>query len=162
MPDTQIDTKLMLKVLRDELALQTRHCRLLEAQEQALLSCDRPRFAALQEEHARLLPALEAQDAARRAALTDETGRPLTLSLLRELVPARSLGRLEGGLRQTLEQVQALTRRNKLLIQNELKCLAFTLDLFVEAGRCADRGYGPAAGSGQGRLTGRLLLDRRA
>ncbi len=76
-------------MLRDELALQTRHCKLLEAQEQALLACDRERFAALQDEHARMLAALEAQDAARRAALTDEEGQPLTLSALKDRCACR-------------------------------------------------------------------------
>ena len=152
--------KLILQVLRDELALQTRHRKLLEAQEQALLACDRGRFAALQEEHCRLLPLLEAQDVARRAALTDETGGALTLSALRERLPVeslRGLPALEEGLRRTLDRVQALTRSNQKLIQNELNYLAFTLDLFVEAGRMADNGYG-----GGRRPIGRLLLDRRA
>lgn len=151
------ETKQILKVLRDELALQTRHCRLLEAQEQALLACDRHQFAALQEEHAQMLAALEAQDAARRAALTNEEGEALTLSALKETLPAKSLRTLEDGLRRTLDRVQTLTRRNQMLIKNEMDYLAFTLDLFVEAGRSADNGYG-----GGGRLTGRLLLDRRA
>ena len=34
------EPKYILQVLRDELALQKRHCKLLESQEQALLSCD--------------------------------------------------------------------------------------------------------------------------
>ncbi len=154
------DTKRILQVLRDELALQTRHCKLLEAQEQALLACNRARFAALQEEHCGMLTILEAQDAARRAALTDEAGAALTLSALKEMLPAtslRGLPALEDGLRRTLGRVQALTRSNQKLIQNELNYLAFTLDLFVEAGRTADNGYG-----GGGRMAGRLLLDRRA
>lgn len=152
--------KQIMQVLRDELALQTRHGKLLEAQEQALLACDRGRFAALQEEHCGMLAALEAQDDARRAALTDEAGAPLTLSALKEMLPAaglHGLPALEDGLRRTLDRVQALTRSNQKLIQNELNYLAFTLDLFVEAGRTADNGYG-----GGGRMTGRLLLDRRA
>ena len=151
------ETKQILKVLRDELALQTRHCRLLEAQEQALLACDRARFEALQEDHAKMLAALEAQDAARRAVLTDEAGEAMTLSALRETIPAKSLRTLEDGLRRTLERVQTLTCRNRTLIKNELDYLAFTLDLFVEAGRSADTGYGGGA-----RPLARLLLDRRA
>jgi len=154
------EPKQILQVLRDELALQKRHCKLLESQEQALLSCDRGRFAALQEEHCGMLAALEAQDGARRAALRDEAGVPLTLSALKEMLSEsslRGLPALEDGLRGTLERVHALTRSNQKLIQNELNYLAFTLDLFVEAGRTADNGYG-----GSGRITGRLLLDRRA
>ena len=157
-----IDTKRILKTLRDELALQTRHCKLLEAQEQALLTCDRTRFAALQEEHADMLPLLEAQDTARRSILIDDDGKPLPLSALKELIPPHAFRGLEEGLRRTLERVQTLTCRNQVLIQNELKYLAFTLDLFMEAGRNADNGYGPNRHNGGGRLTGRLLLDRRA
>ncbi len=71
-----------------------------------------------------------------------------------------ALTALEDGLRETLDRVQTLTRRNKTLIQNELDYFAFTLDLFVEAGRSADRATAPRMRSG--RLTGRLLLDRRA
>ena len=151
------ETKQILKVLRDELALQTRHCRLLEAQEQALLACNRVRFAALQDEHAQMLAALEIQDAARCAVLINDNGEALTLSALKETIPAKSLRTLEEGLRRTLERVQTLTRCNQMLIKNELNYFAFTLDLFVEAGRAADNGYGGGA-----RPLARLLLDRRA
>ncbi len=157
------DAKHILQVLRDELALQMRHCKLLEAQEQALLACDRARFTALQDDYASVLVALEAQDAARRNALADESG-PLTLSQLREAVPVesrRGLDTLGDGLTQTVERIQTLSRRNKTLIQNELDYFAFTLDLFVEAGRSIDTGYGPGGGR-SGHLTGRLMLDRRA
>lgn len=156
------DTKTILKALRDELTLQTRHCKLLEAQEQALLACNRERFAVLQEEHAQMLPLLEAQDAALKEVLRDDNGTFLTLSALKEILPSNNLRGLEDSLRQTLGRVQTLASRNQILIQNELKYLAFTLDLFVEAGRSADNGYGPQSRSRGSRLTGRLLLDRRA
>ncbi len=159
------DAKHILQVLRDELALQTRHCKLLEAQEQALLACDRARFTALQDDYAQMLVALEVQDEARRLALKgDESGEPLTLSKLRDIVPAesrRGLDALGDGLTRTLDRIQTLSRRNKTLIQNELDYFAFTLDLFVEAGRSIDTGYGPR-GVRSGHLTGRLMLDRRA
>ena len=153
------DTKRILKVLREDLALQTRHCKLLEAQELALLTCNRALFAQTQEQHAAMVAKLEVQDAVRRAALVDDEGKPLTLSGLKELVPESSLhglGALEEGLKHILDQVQALTRRNRALIQNELDYIAFSLDLFVEAGRTAGEGYGGTM------VTGRLLLDRRA
>jgi hypothetical protein len=156
------DTKKILKALRDELTLQTRHRKLLEAQEQALLTCNRTRFATLQEEYVELLLLLEAQDTARKSVLIDDKGEPLTLSMLKEFLPPNRLRDLEEGLRRTLEQVQTLTCRNQILIQNELKYLAFTLDLFVEAGRNADTGYGPQSRDRSGWQTGRLLLDRRA
>ena len=160
--------KSILKVLRDELTLQTRHMKLLEAQQLALLACDRVRFTALQDEYALVLVKLEAQDTARRAALTDDDGEPIVLSALKTQVSDRNqetLQTLEDALRAILEQVQSLTRRNQTLIQNELDYLAFSLDLFVEAGRSADNGYGAQCGSGRrsgGRLSGLLLLDRRA
>jgi len=155
-----LEPKKILQTLRNELALQTRHCRLLEAQEQALLSCDRARFISLQDEHGLMLLELEAQDAERRNLLKDDAGAALTISTLREAVPLGSLPgltSLEGSLRRALDQVQELTRRNQTLIQNELDYLAFTLDLFVEAGRYADNCYG-----GAGRVSGRFLLDRVA
>ncbi len=159
------DTKNVMKVLRDELTLQKRHCKLLEAQKQALLACDRDRFIALHTEYKKMLPALEARDGACRAALTDEQGNSLTLSAIQSAAPAGSraaLAALKDDLHETITQVQNLARRNQTLIQNELDYFAFTLDLFVEAGRSADHGYGPNRHAGQGRLTGRLFLDRRA
>ena len=154
------EPKKILQTLRAELTLQTRHCRLLEAQEQALLLCDRAQFTSLQTAYVQLLPELEAQDAECRAVLQDDAGAALTLSALKDFVPAGSLPglpALENSLRRVLDRVQTLTRRNLELIQNELDYLAFTLDLFVEAGRCTDNGYG-----GRGRQIGRLLLDRVA
>jgi hypothetical protein len=149
----------ILKVLRDELALQSRHCKLLEAQEAALMSCDRAQFFHLQSEHTRLLPLLEAQQEARQAILRDDEGQPCTLSVLIESCPDASRRALTGAgesLRVILGRIQLLSARNQQLVENELKYLAFTLELFVEAGRSADRGYG-------GRMPGsRLLLDRRA
>ena len=159
------DTNHVLKVLRDELALQTRHRKLLEAQEQALLTCDRARFAALQSEHAQMVAELEAQDDARKAAMMGEGGEPLTLSALKEQASPEGRARLDAlgdMLRETLDRVQTLTKRNKTLITNELDYIAFTLDLFVEAGRSHDAGYGPQRGGDYARPTGRLMPDRRA
>ncbi len=158
--------KPILKALRDELALQTRHLKLLESQQLALLACDRARFAALQEDYALVLVQLEAQDTARRAALTGDDGEPLTLAALKDQCGERSravLQGLEDSLRRTLDSVQLLTKRNQTLIQNELDYLAFSLDLFVEAGRSADNGYGTnPIRSRAGRAASLLLLDRRA
>ena len=160
------NTKQIIKALRDELALQARHLKLLESQQLALLACDRVRFTALQDEYALVLVQLEAQDTARRAAMTGEDGEPISLPALKEQCTERNqtvLQTLENSLRQTLDQVQTLTRRNQTLIQNELDYLAFSLDLFVEAGRSADNGYGAnRIGSRAGRAASLLLLDRRA
>jgi hypothetical protein len=163
---TPIFIKNTLQVLRAELALQKRHGQLLEGQQLALLACDRARFAVLQEEYSQMLVLLEAQDTARRAALLDENGEPLTLAQLQALAPEKdqpTLAALEGDLRQVLELVQTLSRRNQALIQNELNYLAFSLDLFVEAGRNADNGYGSRHGfPGHARHTSLWVLDRRA
>lgn len=59
-------------------------------------------------------------------------------------------------LSKTVDQNRVLSARNEQLINNELKYIAFMLDLFVEAGRSAEAGYGVGSG------VGRLLLDRRA
>ncbi len=158
--------KQIIKVLRDELALQMRHWKLLESQQLALLACDRVRFAALQDDYALVLVQLEAQDTARRAAMTDEDGEPVTLSVLKKHCTERNqsvLQTLEDSLRRALDGVQLLTKRNQTLIQNELDYLAFSLDLFVEAGRSADNGYGAnCVRSRAGRAASLLLLDRRA
>ena len=159
-----VQIKAVLKTLRDELALQTRHARLLESQQMALLACDRARFTALQDNYALVLVQLEAQTASRRAVLTGEDGEPISLPALAEQCEERhraTLLALQDSLRRTLDQVQGLTRRNQALIQNELNYLAFSLDLFVEAGRSADSGYGHA-GQSRSRLSSLLLLDRRA
>lgn len=150
----------LLKVLRDELALQTRHCKLLEAQEAALLACDRARFFVLQTEHMQLLPLLQAQEEARKTVLRDDSGQPCTLGVLAALCPEanrRALTQMGESLRQTLGRIQTLTERNQQLVENELKYLAFTLELFVEAGRSADRGYG----YGGRTASHRMLLDCR-
>lgn len=158
--------KQILKVLREELALQTRHLKLLESQQLALLACDRVRFTALQDDYAVVLVQLEAQDTGRRAVLVGEDRQPLTLSLLKALCSERTqsiLQTLEDSLRCTLDQVQLLTKRNQTLIQNELDYLAFSLDLFVEAGRSADNGYGTnCVRNRAGRAASLLMLDRRA
>ena len=160
------NTKLIIKVLRDELALQTRHWKLLESQQLALLACDRVRFTALQDEYALVLVQLEAQDTARRAAMVGGDGQPISLPALKEQCMERNqsvLQTLEDSLRRILDQVQLLTKRNQILIQNELDYLAFSLDLFVEAGRSADNGYGTnCVRSRAGRAASLLLLDRRA
>jgi hypothetical protein len=152
------DPNKILKLLRDELTLQTRHCKLLEAQQKALLACDRPRFCAIQAEQELMLRLIEAQWTAREAALHDGSGNLLALSALIERVPPaqqRALGMVRDSLRKTLERVQELNAQNQKLIKNELEYIAFTLDLFVEAGRKAQTSYG-------GRFRGRMLLDRCA
>lgn len=154
------DAQQLTQCLRQQWTLQTQHCQLLEAQGRALLACDRPRFCALQEDYARLLLALEKQEAERTNLMRDAEGNPCALPALMEQFPERArlrLAALRDGLRGTLEQAQDLSRRNQRLIRNELDYMAFTLDLFVEAGRSADAAYG-----GLGAAGGRMLLDRRA
>ena len=88
--------------------------------------------------------------------MQDAEGNALTLSALLEGLPGKEQGTLAAvrqDLRQTLERVQTLSCQNQQLIQNELEYIAFTLDLFVEAGRRAESAYG-----GRGALGGRLLL----
>ena len=92
--------------------------------------------------------------------MQDEMGQMCSLSaLLTNVSPRdrRALETLRAALGKTLSQVQELSTRNRGLINNELKYIAFMLDLYVEAGRSAEAGYG--IGGGMGR---RLLLDRRA
>lgn len=150
----------LIKNLRQELALQTRHRSLLEAQGRALLACDREHFCTLEEGHAAILVQLQGQEQERTALLCDAAGQPCTLSVFLEGVSPRgrrTLETLRDSLGKTLAQVRELSTRNQSLINNELKYIAFMLDLFVEAGRSADTAYGTKSGLGR-----RLLLDRRA
>ncbi|MBV9850803.1 MAG: flagellar protein FlgN [Armatimonadetes bacterium] len=153
------DATQLARLLREELRLQTRHCKLLEAQQRALIACDRNTFCGLQDEYAQLLVHLEATTQARQEAMQDEQGKAVPLAALMEGLPARQQTLLAGvrdNLRRTLERAQELCRRNQQLIQNELAYIAFSLDLFVEAGRRADLRYGGS------RCGGRKMLDRRA
>lgn len=152
----------LIAVLKQEHALRLRHCRLLEAQGRALLACDRARFMALETEHAALLVEMEAQAVRRQEVLADDTGTPQTLTQLLETMPEdtrprRALESLRDALLAAASRAQTLARRNEMLIQNELNYLTFALDLFVEAGRTANRGYG-----GRALIGGCLGLDRRA
>lgn len=152
----------LIAVLKQEHALRLRHCRLLEAQGRALLACDRARFIALETEHAALLVEMEAQAVRRQEVLADDTGAPQTLSHWLETMPddarpRRALESLRDALFAAASRAQTLARRNEMLIQNELNYLTFALDLFVEAGRTANRGYG-----GRALIGGCLGLDRRA
>lgn len=153
------DVLRLTRLLREELALQNRHCRLLEAQQRALIACDRDRFCGLQGEYAALVERLEAQCETRTALLRDADGQPATVTGLVSMLPEGKrplLLALRDDLGRVLEQAQDLCRRNQTLIQNELNFMAFSLDLFVEAGRRADATYG-----GGCRMR-RKLLDRTA
>ncbi len=154
------DAQRLTRLLRDEIALQTQHCRLLEAQQRALADCDRPGFMGLQPEYAALVEQLKAQAEARGSLLCDAAGGETTVAALVEALPESQRpapAALRDTLARTLARAQDLCRRNEALIHNELEYMAFTLDLFVEAGRRADINYG-----GGGRLGRRKLLDRRA
>jgi len=158
MPNTQM----LITLLKQEQTLRARHCQVLEAQQRALLACDRARFMALEPDHADLLVKLEEQETARRSALTDDNGEPVTLSAVLEEMGEttrafRTLATVRDTLRETIERSRTLMQRNEMLIRNELNYLAFSLDLFVEAGRAAGQSYGGGA-----MLGGRLGLDRRA
>ena len=156
MPDIQK----ILTILRDEQALQTLYCKLLETQQRALLACDRKRFQDTQMEHAQLLARMEVQAAARQAAMRGDDGEPCVLSAIVEDLPERirrPILNVRDTLRLTLDRIQELSRQNERLINNELEYIAFSLDLFVEAGRKADILYGGRSLNGC-----RLLLDRLA
>jgi len=158
MPDTQT----LISILKQEQILRLRHCKLLEAQGRALLACDRARFGKLEPDHADLLVQMAAQETARQSALTDEDGEMQTLSAILEEMEENSRARrtltmLRDTLRETIERSRILMQRNEMLIRNELNYLAFSLDLFVEAGRAAGQSYGGGAILGP-----RLGLDRRA
>jgi hypothetical protein len=147
------DAQRLTRLLRNELMLQTRHCQLLEAQQRALTACDRTRFMSLQSDYTALVGRLKAQAETRSA-----NGE--TIAMLLDALPAEQRATpfaRRDTLAETLERARNLCKRSEMLISNELAYMAFTLDLFVEAGRRADVSYG-----GNGRLGRRRLLDRRA
>lgn len=156
----QTNAQRILNLLKEELALQNRHCRLLEDQQKALLACDHARFGSMQEEHALMLSLIDTQQVNREAAMRDDTGKLMQLSELIDSLPEktrRAFGLVRDSLMKTVARIQKLSRENEQLIKNELEFIAFTLDLYVEAGRKADTDYG-----GYGALRSRMLLDRRA
>jgi hypothetical protein len=157
---TMADPQKVLKLLRTELDLQTRHLKLLEAQQTALMACDRPRFCGMQAEQELMLQLLDAQKTAREAEMQDASGNLMAISVLMERCPEktqRALGLVRDSLIKTIKKVQEISERNEQLIENELEYIAFTLDLFVEAGRKTKNDYG-----GFGSIRSRMLLDRRA
>lgn len=156
------DTQALITVFKQEHSLRTRHCQVLEAQQRALLACDRARFIALEPDHADMMVKLEEQEALRQTALMDDDGEAITLSAVLEEIEGNSrafriLTSLRDKLYETIERSRTLMQRNEMLIHNELSYLEFSLDLFVEAGRSAGQSYGGGA-----MLGGRLGLDRRA
>lgn len=155
------DIKQITTLLKQEHALRLRHCRLLEAQQAALLACDRARFTTLEPEHADIVALLADHEALRTEALFGDDGEAITVSVLLETLPEgrvrQALAAARDALVSAAERTQTLSRRNEMLIRNELSYLEFSLDLFVEAGRAAGQSYGGGA-----LLGGRLGLDRRA
>lgn len=155
-----IDPQALLKALRLHWALHQRHCKLLKAQQSALLACDREKFCALQPEHDLLVQQVQQQEEALRVLIQGGAGSAATLSAQLACLPERTrrpLQAVQSGLLRTLQETRALSERNAQLIQNELHYLDYTLDLFIDAGRAADAGYG-----GRGPMRGRLLLDSLA
>ena len=156
--NTMTDAKKLTEVLRQELALQNRYCKLLEAQKRALLACDRVSFSKLVPEQEAVAETLGMQETRRRATFQSEVGEPMTISALIKDLPEgakRPVNALRNDLRKVLDKVAVLSQQNQVLIENELGYISFALDLFVDAGRKADS-YG---GSRGGR---RLFLDRVA
>ena len=154
------NVKHLLQTLRAEWSLHLKHVQLLQAQQTALLSCDRDEFCRLHTQHEALLAQIAAHTKVRDAALRDETGAPRPLSAW--LVDAvgrtrQTLENLQNGLRETLRLAQTLTQRNAQLIENDLTFFAYMMDLYVDVARLSGDGYG-----GHAPAAGRLGLDRRA
>lgn len=154
-----IDHNQLANFMRQELALHSRHCKLLEEQQQALLACNRSQFCSLQPSYAALMERFEAQTAQRKEFLKNQDGEVATLYSLIESVSEQNqsvLHLLYQRLKYLIEMTQMLCRRNIELIQRELNYFTFSLDTLVEAGRQADMSYG---GSRQSR---RMFVDRCA
>ena len=152
--------KLLLHTLRAEWSLHLRHVRLLQAQQAALLTCDRDEFCRLHAQHEELLAQMEAQGNARDEALRGPDGAPRPLSTWIAEAAGRTrqtLETLQGNLQGTLQQAQELARRNAVLLENEMAFFAYMMDLYVDAARISGDDY-----AGHAPAAGRLGLDRRA
>ena len=154
------DTHQLIKFLRSNIALQSRNCHLLEAEQKALMACNRPLFCELHARHNELLREMQQADFERKCLLTAENGSVGTIGQLLALLPARER-RVAENLRDTLRKISehagALCLRNRMLIRNEVKYMSFMMDLFIETGRNEETKYSSYAA-----FRGRALLDRRA
>lgn len=122
-----------IKLLREELGLQKRHVKLLQAQNEALVACDRPRFFQLFEEYSRFLVELERHSVRRNKALGG-------LSLVEASAEwpddeAGQAKKVSGEIKRALERAKEISAQNQKLISRELTYIDFLLNLYVEAGR---------------------------
>ena len=126
-------SKEVIKLLKGELALQKRHIKLLQAQNEALIACDRPRFFQLFEGYSAFLKELEQHAAKRDTALA---GAPLA-GLTDEWPDEDSAQakKLSEEIRNALFLAKEISARNQKLISRELTYIDFLLNLYVEAGR---------------------------
>lgn len=126
-------SKEVIKLLKGELSLQKRHIKLLQAQNEALIACDRPRFFQLFQGYSEFLKELEQHAAKRDTALA---GTPLA-SLTAEW-PDEDAGqakKISDDIRDALARAKEISAQNQKLISRELTYIDFLLNLYVEAGR---------------------------
>lgn len=126
-------SKDVIKLLKGELALQKRHIKLLQAQNEALVACDRPRFFQLFEGYSAFLKELEVHAGTRDKALG---GVPL--ASITAQWPDEDSGqakKLSDEIRKALARAREVSAQNQKLISRELTYIDFLLNLYVEAGR---------------------------
>ena len=132
---TDTDTKTVIEFLRLELQLQRRHYRILQEQHAALISRDRPRFAAAQMHYSGFLA-----EAKTHADNRFRLFGPANASLRQRMGQWSERDRGAGiavieAIRNTLERIQLIGRQNAAMIENELRYGKFMFDLYIEATR---------------------------
>jgi len=127
------DSKNIIKILKSELSLQKRHIKLLKAQNEALIACDRPRFFQLFEGYSGFLTQLQQHAQKREASLAGTTLTEAAAGWPAE--ESAQAKKLSEEIKQALEQAKEISAQNQKLIARELTYIDFLLNLYVEAGR---------------------------
>ncbi|HEX5323488.1 MAG TPA: flagellar export chaperone FlgN, partial [Capsulimonadaceae bacterium] len=127
------ESKDIIKILRGELTLQKRHTKLLRAQNEALVACDRPRFFQLFEGYSGFLAQLEQHATKREECLRGAALSEVTAEWPEE--ESAQAKKLSDEIKETLDLARQISGQNQKLIARELTYIDFLLNLYVEAGR---------------------------
>lgn len=131
----------LLRILQQELLVGQRLVELSEAESEAIITNDIPRLSMLELELRRRMEEQEALEASRIVTLRDLAfalkleGIPTLTALLAHL-PTRErtlLGQLRLQLLETQVYLDKLTTRNRMLLENAMEYVRFSLHALTEA-----------------------------
>ncbi len=131
--EANIPPKQVLKLLIIDLTQQKRHLELIEEQNDALIKCDRRRFAALHERYTELLGQLETQHKLRTAVLG--TGQIVNLIASWPESERAAATRIIQDLQKVLAEVRTVNSQNKKLISNQVNYIEFMMKVLVNTHR---------------------------